>query len=312
MSKSLGNTIDPNKVCNQYGADILRLWVSSVEYRADMPMSVDLLKQVSEAYRKIRNTIKFLLTNISDFDSSKILPYEQLKPVDKYMYIKLQRYISNVYKYYDDFDFNDVYKETMAYVSTTLSAFYLDFTKDILYIEDPNSVERLSTQTVFYHIANALIKVLSPIIPHTMSEAYDASNFKSEEDVYLSNMPEEVELTDEMLSLEESFDKFMKYRDQINKALEEARSMKVIGKSFNAHVTVTLDKEAKELFDKLDSNIGQILIVSQYSEKLGDKFDVSVEAAKGYVCARCWTIVSAVDELELCPRCRKIVDNLSK
>ncbi len=312
MSKSLGNTVDPNKVCNQYGADILRLWVSSVEYRADMPLSTDLLKQVSEAYRKIRNTIKFLLTNISDFDSSKCLSYDELQPVDKYMYIKLQRYISNIYKYYDNFDFNDVYKETMAYVSTTLSAFYLDFTKDILYIEDPKSKERLSTQTVFYHIANALIKLLSPIIPHTMSEAYDASNFNTEEDVYLTRMPKEEEITSDMASLEESFDKFMKYRDVINKALEEARAAKVIGKSFNAHVTVTLDSEAKKLFDTLNSNIGQILIVSQYTEELGDKFGVKVEAASGYVCARCWTIVKATDELDLCPRCRKIVDNLNK
>jgi isoleucyl-tRNA synthetase len=312
MSKSLGNTVDPNKVCNQYGADILRLWVASVEYRADMPMSMDLLKQVSESYRKIRNTLKFLLTNISDFDKSKALSYDELNPVDKYMFIKLNEYIKRIYDCYDNFDFNDAYKETMAYVSTTLSAFYLDFTKDILYIEDPKSHDRLSTQTVFYYICDALIKVLSPIIPHTMSEAYDASGFNEAEDVYLTRMPKVCEITDEMKALEASFDKFMKYRDQINKALEDARSAKVIGKSFNALVTVTLDKEAKECFDSLKSNIGQILIVSQYKEVLGDKFDVLVEPAKGYVCARCWAIVPSVDEGDLCPRCRKIVSNLNK
>lgn len=312
MSKSLGNTVDPNKVCNQYGADILRLWVASVEYRADMPMSMDLLKQVSESYRKIRNTLKFLLANISDFDKSKALPYEELTNVDKYMYIKLQEYIKNIYNYYDEFDFNDVYKETMAYVSTTLSAFYLDFTKDILYIEDPRSKERLSCQTVFYMIADTLMKILSPIIPHTMSEAYDASKFNEAEDVYLTRMPEAIELTPDMKELEENFDKFMKYRDQINKALEDARSEKIIGKSFNAKVIVTLDKEAKAVFDNINSNVGQILIVSQYEEKEGDKFDVKVMAADGYVCARCWAIVPHVDEGELCPRCRKIVDNLNK
>ena len=277
-----------------------------------MPKSMDLLKQVSESYRKIRNTLKFLLTNISDFDKSKALSYDELKPVDKYMYIKLQEYIANIYKFYDDFDFNDIYKETMAYVSTTLSAFYLDFTKDILYIEDRESTERLSTQTVFYMIADALMKILSPIIPHTMSEAYDASKFSEAEDIYLTDMPKVVSITDEMKALEESFDKFMKYRDVINKALEDARAAKVIGKSFNAKVKVTLDKEAKAVFDSLNSNIGQILIVSHYEEVDGDNFDVKVEPALGYVCARCWAIVPHVDEGELCPRCRKIVDKLTK
>ena len=312
MSKSLGNTVDPSKVCNQYGADILRLWVASVEYRADMPMSMDLLKQVSESYRKIRNTIKFLLTNISDFDPNNKLSYNELTNVDKYMYIKLQKYIKRIYECYDEFNFNDVYKETMAYVSTTLSAFYLDFTKDILYIEDPKSKERLSCQTVFYLICDSLIKILSPIIPHTMTEAYDASNFKEKEDVYLTRMPKVEELTSDMISLEDSFDKFMKYRDSINKSLEDARAAKIIGKSFNAKLTITLDKAAKEVFDSIDSNIGQILIVSQCEIKQGDKFECLVEPAQGYVCARCWAIVPSIDEGDLCPRCRKIVNNLNK
>ncbi len=310
MSKSLGNTIDPNKVCNDKGADILRLWVASVEYRADMPLSEDLLKQVSESYRKIRNTIKFLLTNVSDFDPNNSLEYDKLENVDKYMFIKLQNFISNVKKHYDNFDFGEVYREVNSYIANTLSAFYLDFTKDILYIESPNSNIRLSVQTVFYQILNALIKLLSPIIPHTMSEAYDLVPFHSEEDVYLANMPNAVNITDDMKKLEESFDKFMKYREKINKALEEARANKIIGKSFNAKVTLTLDKEAKEVFDVINCNVGQLLIVSQCEINLGDTFDVSVTQALGHTCARCWAIVPLINDDELCPRCDMIVKNL--
>lgn len=312
MSKSLGNTIDPNKVCNTMGADILRLWVSSVEYRADMPLSDDLLKQVSESYRKIRNTIKFLLTNTSDFNPKDALSYDKLSNVDKYMFIKLQKFIKNVKSNYDTFDFGEVYREANSYIANTLSAFYLDFTKDILYIEDPKSQERLSVQTVFYDILNAIMKLLSPIIPHTMSEAYDTLLYKEAEDIYLTNMPNAVEITPEMEQLEKAFDDFMKYRDTINKSLEEARANKIIGKSFNAHVTITLDAQAKNVFDSINSNIGQILIVSQCEIKEGDKFGVEVVPALGHTCARCWTIVPLVGEDELCPRCHNIVTNLRK
>lgn len=312
MSKSLGNTIDPTKVCNEMGADILRLWVSSVEYRADMPLSQDLLKQVSESYRKIRNTIKFLLTNVSDFDPSKALSYDKLENVDKYMFVKLQKFIANVKKNYDSFDFGEVYREVNSYISNTLSAFYLDFTKDILYIESPDSNTRLSVQTVFYEILNAIIKLVSPIIPHTMSEAYNLVPGHKEEDVYLTNMPNACEITSEMEELEAAFDSFMEYREKINKALEEARAAKVIGKSFNACLTITLDEASKAVFDKINANIGQILIVSQCNIVEGSAFDVKVEAAKGETCARCWTIVPLINEAGLCPRCQGIVTKLNK
>ena len=128
MSKSLGNTVDPIKTCNEYGADILRLWVASIEYRADMPLSKDILKQVSESYRKIRNTLRFLMANTSDFNPKDALSYEELTNVDKYMHIKLQRFIKEIKNKYDNFDFGEVYRATNTYIANTLSAFYLDFT----------------------------------------------------------------------------------------------------------------------------------------------------------------------------------------
>jgi len=306
MSKSLGNTVDPIKVCNESGADILRLWVASVEYRSDMPLSKDILKQVSESYRKIRNTLRFLLTNTSDFNPKDSLPYEKLELVDKYMFIKLQRFIEGIKNDYDNFDFGEVYRRTNAYITNTLSQFYLDFTKDILYIEDPKSNKRLSTQTVFYEILTSLIKLLSPILPHTMSEAYDTLPYKTCEDVYLEDMPEVVNVD---TKLEADFDKFMEYRDIILKKLEEARNEKIIGKSFNSKLTITLDKESHKIFDQIKDDAAQLLIVSQLEFVEGEKFDCKVEAAVGSTCARCWMIVPHINEEELCPRCQRIVNN---
>ncbi len=306
MSKSLGNTVDPIKTCNEYGADILRLWVASIEYRADMPLSKDILKQVSESYRKIRNTLRFLMANTSDFNPKDALSYEELTNVDKYMHIKLQRFIKEIKNHYDNFDFGEVYRATNTYIANTLSAFYLDFTKDILYIESPLSKKRLSCQTVFYEILEALLKLLSPIIPHTMSEAYDLLPYKAEEDIYLTNMPMEVEVDEQ---LEADFDSFMKYRDEILKALEEARASKVIGKSFNAKLTITLDSKAKKLFTDLNSDLAQLLIVSQLELKDGDAFNVLVEKALGETCERCWMIVPSINSNGLCPRCQRIIEH---
>ncbi len=305
MSKSLGNTVDPIKVCNESGADILRLWVASIEYRADMPLSKDILKQVSESYRKIRNTLRFLLSNTSDFNPKDSLPYEKLELVDKYMYIKLQRFIKQIKDNYDHFDFGEVYRNVNTYIANTLSAFYLDFTKDILYIEDPKSNKRLSTQTVFYQIMLALIKLLSPILPHTMSEAYGNLTFETEEDVYLTDMPQENLAFDE--ALEAQFDEFMKYRDLVLKSLEEARSQKIIGKSFNAKLDITLDEKASKIFAPIQDQAAQLLIVSQLEFHKGDAFKVEVSQALGSTCSRCWMIVPTINEEELCPRCQTIV-----
>ena len=309
MSKSLGNGVDTNKVCQTNGADVLRLWVASVDFTADLPLSQEILKQVSESYRKIRNTLRFLLVNTSDFDPKNSLPYEKLENVDKYMYIKLQEFINETINSYENYEFGDIYRNVNAYITNTLSSFYLDFTKDILYIESPTSNKRLSTQTVFYQIALALIKLLSPILPHTMSEAYNTLQYETEEDVYLTDFPKADLGRDN--ELEAKLDKFMEYRSVILKSLEEARNAKVIGKSFNAKLTLTLDNDAKNAFAPILDNAAQLLIVSQLETKEGDKFDVKVEAASGDTCARCWMIVKEVDSLGLCPRCRGIIDKMN-
>ncbi len=307
MSKSLGNTVDPIKVCNEMGADILRLWVASIEYRSDFVMSKELIKQVSESYRKIRNTLRFLLANLNDFTLNDSVPFEQLSNIDKYILVKYDSFLKYVKESYDNFDFGEVYRSVNQFINNTLSAFYLDFTKDILYIEALNSITRRSVQTVLNTIADGLIKMLAPILPHTMSEAYDLLSTKVEDDVYLTTIPDAVNYE---FALEENFEKFMKYRDEILKALEDARANKIIGKSFNAKLTLILDKEAEVIFNSLNSNLAQILIVSKLEITLGDKFACIVEPCEGHVCERCRMIVDEVNEDGICKRCADIVSAL--
>ena len=169
MSKSLGNTIVPGKVINQMGADILRLWVSSVDYEADVRVSMDILNQVSEVYRKIRNTMRFLLANTSDFEpSTHTVAYDELRSVDKYMLVRLNEVIKTIREEgYEKYDFTQIYKTVVNFLTVDLSSFYLDFAKDVVYIQAEDSYERRCMQTVFYQAAVALTKLLTPIIPHT-------------------------------------------------------------------------------------------------------------------------------------------------
>lgn len=310
MSKSLGNTIDPNKVMAEKGADILRLWVASCEYQADQRISEDIMKQVSEVYRKIRNTFKFMLANVSDLKD--LVPFEELNNVDKYMLIKLNDLVKDVRNAYDNYVFNDVYRLVNNYISSLLSPFYLDFTKDILYIEASDSKERRGVQTVLYYTLKALIALLTPIIPHTATEAYDLLPLDKKVDAYLEDMPTVSDYS-KYDDLKNNFDKFLEFRNEILKSLEEARNNKVIGKSFNAKLTIVPTKEIKDLLDSLNANVGQMCIVSQFELKeVSDNLEIIVTPAEGCTCSRCWQIVPSIDDGELCPRCRKIVDFIRK
>ncbi len=308
MSKSLGNVVDPNKVCEQMGADILRLWVSSVEYTGDVRVSDTLLKQVSESYRKIRNTFKFMLGNLFDFDPAKdYVKMEDLCNVDKYMMLKLNEFVGNCRKAYDSYQFNEVYRQVNNFIASLLSPFYLDFTKDILYIEKPDNKNRRSVQTVYYEIMLALLKVLTPIIPHTTSEAYQEMPGEKAKDVYLLDMAC-VQDYSQYDSLKKDFDDFVEFRNLVLKALEDARNEKIIGKSFNAHLHIYPDQKTNDLLERLNINTAQVLIVSKLTvHEVQDKLDVKVLAAEGHVCSRCWAVVDTVLEDGLCPRCHEVV-----
>lgn len=190
MSKSLGNVIAPEQVMKQYGADILRLWVASVDYTGDVRISMDMLKQISEVYRKIRNTLRYLHGNLYDFNpKTDRVPYEELREVDQYMYMRLQDVLKQVRAAYDRYDFSAVYHSINNFVSVELSAFYLDVAKDVVYIEAPNNPARRAMQSVMYDCLHTLLKVLTPIIPHTTDELWSYLN-EEEASVQLTDFPE--------------------------------------------------------------------------------------------------------------------------
>lgn len=323
MSKSLGNTIAPDKVIKQMGADILRLWVSSVDYEADVRVSMDILQQVAETYRKIRNTLRFLLANTTDFEPTKdAIAYDDLRSVDKYMTVRLNEVIKTVRdEGYEKYDFMHIYRTIMNFLTSDLSAFYLDFAKDVVYIQAADSYERRCMQTVFYNAAVALTKLLTPVIPHTAEEIW--SYLKEEEDyVQLAEFPSYEEFPNQA-ELLDTWAAFMDFRDKVLKALEAARNEKIIGKSLEAKLTVYPNEQVRDLLAALDENVAQLLIVSPdyYEVASGAAPDNAVvfedvafvvEKAPGHVCERCRQVKKDVGSDEklptLCGSCAELVE----
>ena len=327
MSKSLGNTIVPETVIKQMGADILRLWVSSVDYESDVRVSMDILAQVSEVYRKIRNTMRFLLANTTDFDSkANRVAYEDLRSVDKYMMVRLNQTIEQIRKEgYDKYNFLHIYRTVVNFLTVDLSSFYLDFAKDVVYIEAADNHERRCMQTVFYDIAVALTKLLTPIIPHTAEEIWGYLK-EEEEYVQLAEFPE-VETFANQEELLDMWKAFMDFRDDVLKALEVARNEKLIGKSMEAKVTVYPNEQVRALLTALNANLPQLLIISPdfftvseegpaSAPEAAQKFEdvaILVERAEGHVCDRCRQVKAKLSDHEhlehVCEHCAEVIES---
>ena len=321
MSKSLGNTILPSDVEKQFGAEILRLWVTSVDSSNDVRISMDILSQVSETYRKIRNTLRFLIANTSDFNPAlDAVPYEELRPVDKYMTIRFNQLVASIRQAYADFDFLAIYKALVNFINVDLSAFYLDFAKDVVYIEGAKSLARRQMQTVFYDILVKITKLLTPILPHTAEEIWSYLEHEEADFVQLTELPEAQTFPGQEAILEE-WAAFMDFRGQAQKALEEARNEKLIGKSLEAHLTVYPSPVVKTLLASLDSDLAQLLIVSALTisneEVPADAVsfeDVAfkVERAEGDVCDRCRRVDPTTQDrsydAHICDHCAAIVE----
>ena len=314
MSKSLGNVISPNDVGKQLGAEIIRLWSASVDYTQDVRISNDILKQVSETYRKIRNTFRFLLGNLfnGNFDNrTDLLSYDELEELDKYMVLKFEKIVAKVLDYYENYQFNSITTELINFFNVELSSFYLDYGKDILYIEAEKSHKRLSMLTVLYTVLSKSVRLLAPILSFTAEEVYDNMPYEDAESVHLTDFPAKNLIDD--AALEAKWDKLLEVRDDVNKALEESRNEKVIGKSLEAAVEIySNDSEVVELLNSVD-NLHQLFIVSSVEVKENDgvAYDlatVKVTKAEGHRCERCWNIVEEVNEEGLCPRCASILN----
>ncbi|MBO8136659.1 MAG: isoleucine--tRNA ligase [Desulfotomaculum sp.] len=329
MSKSLGNVVDPLKVIKQMGADILRLWVSSADYRADLAVSNNIIKQLTEAYRKIRNTARFLLGNLKDFDPEKhSLPYNDLLELDRWALLRLQRLIDRVLKAYKNYEFHVVYHAVHNFCVVDMSARYLDIIKDRLYTSLPESRERRAAQTVLYEVLDALVRLLAPVLAFTSEEIY--RHMPKPEDspisVQLLDMPQ---LKDEYIDvdLEQKWDRLMLVRAEVLKYLEKARKEKFIGNSLEAAVQVYADDELYNFLKSMEDQLAEIFITSQAylnkgipeGESVSETVPglaVKVEKAVGKKCERCWMYNEEVGKNSkhpaICPRCAAVMEQLEK
>lgn len=321
MSKSLGNTIVPSEVIDKMGAEIIRLWVLSVDTSADVRVSMGSFQQIAESYRKFRNTVRFLLANTTDFDPAKdAVAFDEMESIDKYMTVLVNKFTKEILDAYANYEFMEIYKKLINFITTDLSAFYMDVAKDVVYIEAPDSKKRRSMQTVLYDVVVRLTKLMTPILPHTTEEIWKYLK-EDEEYAQLSEMPEVKHFNNEE-KLVDLWNRFMNLRSGVFKALEEARNEKLIGKSFEAHVDLYVSNGVQADLDALNANVRQALIVSaldvhplseapENALKFNDEYAVVVEHAEGEVCPRCRMIKTDIgsdaDLSTLCASCAEIV-----
>ncbi len=306
MSKSLGNVVEPEKVISQYGAEILRLWAASEDYRNDVRCSDHLLTRVGEIYRKIRNTCRHMLANISDFDPQKdSIPYQDLLEIDQWILLKLQHLTEKIRKAYEDYEFHSVLHTLNNFCVVELSSLYLDILKDRLYTFASKSVERRAAQTALTEILNTVTQLMSPILSFTAEEIYEHIPGKKEDSVHLTALPQ----TNEKYlnpSLEERWAKLLELRENVSKVLEEMRKSKDIGNSLEAHVILHVSQEWKTLLEETSFDLSHLFIVSQVT--LQDASSLKIEAVKasGKKCERCWIWSESVtDSSHMCTKCQK-------
>ena len=316
MHKSLGNGMSPDEVTDKYGADILRTWVASSDYHADIRISQDILKQLSDAYRKIRNTARFILSNLGDFnpdtDSASV---EKLDGIDKWAMARMDEIIEKCKAAYDKFDFHIVYSTMRDFCTIDLSNFYLDILKDRLYVEKADSESRRAAQTVIYNILRTMTLYLAPVISFTAEEIWGympRSEKDDAESVFFNRLPEKsgVSADEEFM---EKWEKIDELRDIVNKALEEARGQKLIGKSLEAKVTLNCGRDWYDFAKSVENDLVSAFIVSAVDVEKSefDGVNVKVEVAPGEKCERCWThsdtVGKCAEHPTLCARCAEIV-----
>ena len=325
MHKSLGNGIEPSEITNKYGSDILRLWVASSDYHSDIRISNDILAQLSDAYKKIRNTARFILGNLSNADGFDIdkdgVSDDKLFELDKWALTKLDELIDKVNAAYNAFDYHIVFHAIHNFCVIDMSNFYLDIIKDRLYCDDVDSVSRKAAQTAMYRILSAITRLIAPIMSFTADEIWSyiphsaSDNSKS---VFLNDMPEKSNIKTDA-DFTAKWDLIAALREDVKKALEIKRADKVIGKSLEADVILYADGEAKETISGFISELPEIFIVSKVELKDGngefkgelDGVTIDVVKATGEKCERCWKFSETVgtfdDHPTLCDRCHNVI-----
>jgi isoleucyl-tRNA synthetase len=326
MSKSLGNVVAPEEVIKKHGAEILRLWVSASDYRDDIRISENILKQLSDAYRRIRNTCRFLLGNLYDFDPEKdVMSYDKMPELDRFALHRLQELVQRARRAYDTYEFHSIYHALYNYCIVDLSAFYLDVLKDRLYTSPSQSKDRRSAQTVIYHILDTLARLMAPILAFTAEEIWHfmPGRKANSESVHMTSLPVVNEAwKDEQLA--EEWKKIIEVRGEVTKALEEARVKKIIGHSLDASTTIYTDDDLYDILEKYKNELRTIFIVSEASLMKGAKpkgifksldiagLSIQVGPASGEKCERCWIYDISVgtdsEHPTICRRCQNALD----
>jgi isoleucyl-tRNA synthetase len=313
MSKSLGNTIQPQEVIKESGAETLRLWVAMSDFREELRVGRQILARVVEAYRKIRNTLRYLLANLYDFDPSQdSLPVSSLQEVDRYALARYAQLAREVLDAYDAYDFPAIFQRVNQLTTVDLSAFYADVSKDRLYTFAPASEERRSAQTAMFVIADGLSRLLAPILPFTCEELWRHLPGTREESVHMAEFPSRASLdayADE--ALVRDWQRLIGIRDEVNRELEAARQAKTIGTSLGARVRLRARGETLAQLERYREQLPMLFIASQVDLESaageGQPIEIAVERAEGEKCARCWRIVTdistAADTRGICGRC---------
>ena len=313
QSKSLGNVISPSDIVNKYGADILRLWVASSDYTDNVKLSEEILSQISESYRKIRNTARFILGNLYDFDSSKdCMSFDFLEPIDKYILIKSKKLFLDCIKYYDKFEFYSVFHEVQKFCILYLSNFYLDVIKDRLYVSKANDKSRRACQTTIWVILNNMVRILAPILSFTCEEIWKFISHDESDSVFLNSLMLGFKINSD-IDLENYWDKLVNVSDLVKKSLEEARNSKLIGSSLEADVYIDIDKDQFPSGSSFEGDLKCICMVSKILCNIKDGGDVHVrvEKSRNSKCQRCWVYDDSVgsnrEHEDLCERCIKVL-----
>ena len=329
MSKSLGNVVAPSEVIDKYGAEILRLWVSATDYREDIRISENILRQLSDAYRRIRNTSRFILGNLYDFDpGTDKVSYRAMPEIDRFALHKLQHLVEKTLKAYDSYEYHIIYHALYNYCTLDLSAFYLDILKDRLYTSPPKSIARKSAQTVMYLLMDSLARLMAPLLPVTADEIWKHMPGLKDKasSVHLTLLPAvNSRWKDE--SLAQSWEKILQVRAEVTKALEEARSQKRIGHPLDAAVTISAKRDVYDVLKPHAEDLRFIFIVSKVAllkdETLDDSFKsenvtglfIRIEVAAGEKCERCWVHETSVgsnkEHPSICERCQKALAEMS-
>ena len=319
MHKSLGNGMDPAEIFEKYGADLLRLWAGSSDYHVVVRCSDEIFKQLSQNYLKFRNTCKFCLDNLVNFDPNDLVKPEEMLPLDKWAVTRLNDLITKVFAWYDNYEFHSVSHAINDFCVVELSSFYFDILKDRLYCDEADGPERRSAQTALFLILDAMTRMFAPILAFTCDEVWLAMPHRAEDDgrnVLFNEMVQPY--TQYALSQEEmeNWGRIASLRSAVNGALEQARADRIIGKSLEAAVSLTVPQEDAFLTRMSEEALADLFIVSQVSLTVGDEVIVRVKAAAGVKCGRCWKVlhsVASVGEHEaLCPRCAAVMAKLPK